>query len=66
MPTEIKTDAKLLAALRALAGRAQTPDEVRAQRVSWIMGIVPPESHVTRARAEEIVDHLYGGQKQAG
>lgn len=60
MPTDIKTDETLLARLRDLAGKPLSVAELRAQRVSFIMGGMSKESHVTRAQVEEMLDHFEG------
>ena len=46
--------------LRSKAKRFLTPAELRAQRVSFVMGMLPHDSTVTRQRVQEIVDSYYG------
>ena len=65
MPTDIKTDPKLLAKLKKVAGKPLSTDELRAQRVSFIMGGMSKDSHVTRARVEEILDSREGRKVKA-
>jgi hypothetical protein len=60
MPSDIKTDPKLLARLKEVAGKPLSAAELRAQRVSFIMGGMSKEAHVTRARVEEILDNREG------
>lgn len=57
---EIKTDPKLLAALKQAGTRELTPTEVRAQRVSFIYGSLSDKSSVTRAHIEEVLDKQEG------
>lgn len=52
--TKLKTDAALLRALEDSANKA-TPDELRKQRVSFIMGMLGKTSHITRARVQEVL-----------
>lgn len=60
MSNEIKTDPVLLAKLKEAAGRQLTVEEVRAQRVSFIMGNMPEKSAVTRERIESVLGHFEG------
>lgn len=46
--------------LRSKAKRFLTPEELRAQRVSFVMGMLPHDSTLTRERVQEIVDSYYG------
>lgn len=65
MTNEIKSDPALLAKLKAAAGRPLTADEVRAQRVSFIMGNMSEKSAITRERVESVLGH-FEGTKAAG
>lgn len=58
--TDILTDPELLAALKEAAGRAMSPKEVRAQRISFVMGAVSEGSNVSRAEVENIIDRQEG------
>jgi hypothetical protein len=49
----LRTDTALLRALKAAAGRKLSADEKHRQRVSYIMGMVKPDSGSTRARVEQ-------------
>lgn len=54
------TDPKLLEALANAAGRAMTPDQVREQRISFVMSAVGDGSAVTRSEVELIIDQREG------
>ncbi|MFO1185934.1 MAG: hypothetical protein U1E56_14290 [Bauldia sp.] len=53
--TDLKTKESLLTALRAAAERPPTGDELRKQRVSFILGSLKESSGVTRAKVEEVI-----------
>lgn len=57
---ELKTRDSLLQALRQAAQHPLTADEVRQQRVSFIMSTLKEGSSVTRARVEQILDAQEG------
>lgn len=52
---ELKTKETLLSALRQASMRTPTAEELRKQRVSFIMGSLKESSGVTRARVEEVL-----------
>ncbi|MEM6847700.1 MAG: hypothetical protein AAF580_06430 [Pseudomonadota bacterium] len=54
------TDARVLTALRRSAQREPTQEEVREQRVSFIMGSLKENSTVTRERVGSLIDRLEG------
>ena len=60
--TEIKTDESLLSALRKASTRSPTAEELRRQRISFVMGSLKADSDVTRARVEELLE-LQEGRK---
>lgn len=60
MPIDLKTDPALLARLTELAGRQMTKDEVKAQRISFVMGMISHESTLTRRQVEELIDKAEG------
>ena len=53
--TELKTSESLLGALRKASKRMPSADELKKQRVSFIMGSLSQNSGVTRARVEELL-----------
>ena len=57
---ELKTRASLLAALHEASSQPMTADEVKQQRVSFVMGMLKEDSNVTRARVEEILAQQEG------
>jgi len=59
MPDDIKTDAKLIARLKG-SGRFVNSDQLRRQRVSYIMGSLPKDSTITRKQIEKILDENEG------
>ena len=46
--------------LRKVAKRKLTKEERRAQRISWLMSIVPRHLDMTREEVEEFVTERYG------
>jgi glutamine synthetase adenylyltransferase len=58
--TTLKTDERLLQALRESSTRALTAQELDRQRVSFIMGSLSTDSAVTRAQVKEILDRHEG------
>ena len=60
MPNDIKSDPNLLQRLREAAGRPMSREEVRAQKISFILGMMPHDSTITRQQVEDIVDRSAG------
>lgn len=58
--TNLTTDPKLIEALREAAQRGLTYEELRKQRVSFIMASVEDSSGVSREQVEEILDRHEG------
>jgi hypothetical protein len=57
----IETDKKLLDSLRKSAGKAQSPADLKEQRVSFIYGSLDRESDVTRERIRQALMEQEGG-----
>lgn len=53
--TKLHTSAALLDALTEASKKQVTADEIRKQRVSFIMGSLSDDSTVTRAKVTEIL-----------
>ncbi len=53
--TNLKTKESLLSNLKAAAKRPTSPDELRKQRVSFIMGTLKDNSTVTKSQITEIL-----------
>ena len=60
MPTDLKTDAALLAKLSEAAKHQMTKDELRLQKISFVLGNVSGDSTITRKQVEEILDRAEG------
>ena len=60
---ELKTDEALLRRLRQAASAPLTAEELRRQRVSFIMGSVGDESNVTREYVESYLDAQEGRKR---
>jgi hypothetical protein len=58
--SELKTNPKLLDALRQAASVKQSANEVREQRVSYIYGSVNEKSGLTRDRIRQAVNEEEG------
>lgn len=52
---DLKTKESLLSALRHASTHKPTVDELKRQRVSFIMGSLKADSSVTRARVEQVL-----------
>jgi hypothetical protein len=61
--TDLKTQEALLGALREASARAVTPEELHAQRVSFIMGSVKAESGITREQVQRVLAKQEGSQR---
>jgi hypothetical protein len=55
MPTDLKTDRKLIDRLEK-SGRFVTREQIKRHRVSHIMGSLPKESTITRRQIESILE----------
>ena len=56
----LHTDAELLERLRLAAQRPMTREEVREQKISWVLGNLPFDSTVTRKEVEAAIDRHEG------
>lgn len=57
--TQVEVPDNLDEVLREAVKRGMTPEEKRAQRVSWIMGMLPKNSTTTRAEIQKRIDAKY-------
>ena len=55
MPTEIKTDPRLLAKLKDTASRPLSPEQRHRRRVSFIYGALPTDSSITIQQIEAVL-----------
>ena len=53
--TDLKTDHALLERLKAAASASLTAEELREQRVSFIIGSLGKDSSITRERVKEVL-----------
>ena len=58
--TALQTDPTLLAGLKASAKAGVPARQLRAQKVSFILGAVSDESMITKELIEEVLDRLEG------
>jgi hypothetical protein len=58
--TELKTKRSLLNALERASSSTPTAEELRKQRVSFIIGSLKESSGVTRARVEQVLSEQEG------
>ena len=56
----LSTNKSLLNALRNSVGRHLTEEELRAQRVSFVMGSLGQKNDATRARVEDVLAEQEG------
>lgn len=60
MPTDIRTDATLLARLRKAAGISMSAEQLRRQRVSFIHGTMSHDSKMSPDQIAEALDRHEG------
>jgi hypothetical protein len=58
--TDLKTKQSTLEALEASARCTLTPEEIRKQRVSFVMGSLDAKSPMTRERVEQLLAEQRG------
>ena len=58
--SQIKTNEKVVNALKAAAGRKMTAEELREQKASFIYGMLSADSGVTKAQIKEFVKEHEG------
>ena len=63
--TNLHTDPKLLAKLEESATRQMSEDEIRKQRVSYVMGMLKEDSPLTRERVRDIINQQQGNKSAA-
>lgn len=57
---ELRTDAGLLKALQSAATKTPSADELREQRISFILGSLGKESGITREKVVRVLDDQQG------
>jgi hypothetical protein len=62
---DIRTDGRLLAKLKEAAGKPMTAEEIRNQRISYVMGTLDTESTLTRDEVERMLLQREGKQLTA-
>ena len=61
----LKGDSTLIEALRRAAKRPMTEDEVRQQKISFILGSLSEDSTISRKRVEEELDKNSGTRQKS-
>lgn len=64
--TELRTNSKLLSALKRASTHVHTAEELRKQRVSFILGTISDSNNATRERVEEVLAAHEGRKKLIG
>ncbi|MBC6442566.1 MAG: hypothetical protein GDA53_05460 [Rhodobacteraceae bacterium] len=57
---DYKTDPEILQALRAAAGTKMTREQVREQKISYVLGMLGAKSTATRADIAQLIDEHEG------
>ena len=57
---EIRTDPDLIEALHRSAGQEMTEEEIRKQKISFIMGTLSFDSKITREEVADCIDRMAG------
>lgn len=60
MPSNIKTHESLLQKIRNASARQMSAEELRKQKVSFVIGSLSAESNVTRAQVREVLEDFEG------
>lgn len=60
MPSNLKTSEMLLQRIRTASDRKLSADELRKQRVSFVIGSLSAESNVTRSQINEVIEDFEG------
>lgn len=60
MPSHLKTSEKLLQRIRTASDRKLSADELRKQRVSFVIGSLSAESNVTRSQVNDVIEDFEG------
>lgn len=58
--TKFKTDRTLMDVLRAAAGAKMTREQIRSQKVSFVMSAIDEKTGVSRADVERMIDENEG------
>ena len=56
----LQSSSELLAKLSAAARRSLSEQEIRKQRISFIISAVDDDSTITKAQVEKVINHLEG------
>ncbi len=62
---QLKTDSSLLKALEKASTEKPSPEELSEQRISFIVGSLKGDSHITRDRIKQILKEQEGGSVPA-
>jgi hypothetical protein len=62
--TNLKTRESTLQALEKASRRPPTAEEIKKQRVSFIMGSLNRDSHVTRAQVQDLLAEQEGVKRK--
>jgi hypothetical protein len=65
MPTDIRTDAILLARLQKAAGITMTAEQLRRQRLSFIHGSMPHDSKMSLEQIRDVLERHEGTKQVA-
>ncbi|MDE0331091.1 MAG: hypothetical protein OXL41_04420 [Nitrospinae bacterium] len=57
---QVAEDDELIARLKKAAQRPMTPEEKRAQRISYILSVVGRDDESTKEEIENYIDERYG------
>ncbi len=60
MPSNLKTQESLLKKIQSASARQLSAEELRKQKVSFVIGSLSSESSVTRAQVREVLESFEG------
>ena len=64
--TKLHTDKALLDALRKSSSRTPSHEQLEKQRLSFVLGILPEENHMTRDEVQSVIERQEGRKLAAG
>ena len=61
---QVAENDELIARMKEAARRSMTPEEKRAQRISYILSVVGRDDESTKKEVEDYIDERYGNMHE--
>ncbi len=62
--SQVAENDELIARMKKAAQRSMTPEEKRAQRISYILSVVGRDDDSTKKEVEDYIDERYGNMHE--